>query len=320
MVLKNAYLGVDFVQSFQSMIVKKGIELGIRTLKRRKTFRKKRVEERRRTINSVAQKWMRVPLGCKVEPIQIEEMYAEWISNNQCTADKIILYIHGGAYGYCSTDTHRALAARIMTVSGVKVLLPEYRLAPEHPFPAALEDTLLAYHWLLNQGFQESNIILAGDSAGGGLCVASTLLLRDRNEPLPAAVICLSPWMDLTSTGESYRKNKFKDPYITIELINHMAKQYVGKESLDHPLISPVYADFHGFPPLYIQVGSIELVLSDAVTLAQKAKEADVDVQLTIWKGMWHIFQISRTLPEARQATRDIGQFMKKAFSKKSNP
>lgn len=255
-----------------------------------------------------------MPPNCTVESAQIEGMYCEWISNKQTVKNKVILYLHGGAYGYCSADTHRTLAARIMIESGVKVLLPEYRLAPEHPFPAAPEDTLVIYHWLLDQGYEPSNIIFAGDSAGGGLSVASTLLLRDRNEPLPAAVICLSPWADLTSSGPSYSKNREKDPYLNPELVKVAAQAYAGSESLDHNLISPVFADFSGFPPLYIQVGSIEILLSDAEKLAQQAKLAGVNVTLTVWKGMWHVFQMSQSIPEAKQAVKEISEFVKKTF------
>lgn len=303
------------MQTLKSYFLKKGIKLGVRTLKRRKKLKVTGLEERRQLLNSTAKKWIKMPPNCKVDPFQIEGIYSEWISNNQTAKDKVILYLHGGAYGYCSADTHRTLAARIMCETGVKVLLPEYRLAPEHPFPAAIEDTLVVYHWLLNQGYDSTNIIFAGDSAGGGLSVATALLLKDRNEPLPAAVICLSPWVDLTSSGESYSKNKSKDPYLNVELIKGAALSYAGSESLNHKLISPVFAEFSGFPPLYIQAGSIEILKSDAEKLAQQARLAGVDVTLKIWKGMWHVFQMSRTIPESRQAIKEISDFVKKTFA-----
>lgn len=203
------------------------------------------------------------------------------------------------------------MTARIMIESGVKVLLPEYRLAPEHPFPAAIEDTLTIYRWLLEQGYESSNIIFAGDSAGGGLSVVATLALRNQSEPLPAALVCLSPWVDLTSSGESYRENRKKDPYLVEELVRKTAQAYAADESLDNRLISPVFADFSGFPPMFIQVGSIEILLSDAQLLANKAQQAGVEVHFKVWEGMWHVWQISNKLPEAKKAVKEIGNFVR---------
>ncbi|OLS33674.1 alpha/beta hydrolase [Bacillus sp. MRMR6] len=245
-----------------------------------------------------------------MEKLEIDGIYAEWLSTEQSAADKVILYLHGGAYGYCSADTHRSLAARIMREAGVKVLLPEYRLAPEHPFPAAIEDAVTVYHWLQEQGYQPEDIIFAGDSAGGGLSVSAALMLRDMNEPLPAAIICLSPWVDLTGGGESYSKNKAKDPYLNAELALRAARAYAGNEPLTHPLISPVYADLTGLPPLFIQVGSIEILLSDAEKLAHKAILSGVEVTFTVWKGMWHVFQMSRKMTEAKRAVMEIGIYL----------
>jgi epsilon-lactone hydrolase len=298
--------------SFRSYFFKKGIQAGAKKL----NLKEKDINESRQIIDSFARKLSKLPKNCKVEHIQIEGIYSEWISTNQTEEDKVILYLHGGGYGYCSADTHRSLAARIMIESGVKVLLPEYRLAPEHPFPAAIEDTLTIYRWLLKQGYKSSNIMFAGDSAGGGLSVAATLMLRDLSEPLPAAVICLSPWVDLTSSGESYKENNEIDPYLRKDLVRITAQAYAGGESLDHRLISPVFADLSGFPPLFIQVGSIEILLSDAQLLADRARQAGVEVQLEVWDGMWHVWQISNRLPEAKKATKEIGSFVKEIFNR----
>jgi epsilon-lactone hydrolase len=293
--------------SVSSYVIKQGIKAGAKKLK----LEEKKIEESRQIIESFARKFSKLPKNCKVEKIQIEGIYAEWILNNQTKEDKVILYLHGGGYGYCSADTHRSLAARIMIESGVKVLLPEYRLAPEHPFPAAIEDTLTIYRWLLEQGYESSNIIFAGDSAGGGLSVVATLALRNQSEPLPAALVCLSPWVDLTSSGESYRENRNKDPYLVEELVRKTAQAYAADESLDNRLISPVFADFSGFPPMFIQVGSIEILLSDAQLLANKAQQAGVEVHFKVWEGMWHVWQISNRLPEAKQAVKEIGDFVR---------
>jgi epsilon-lactone hydrolase len=299
--------------SVSSYFIKKGIKAGAKKLK----LEEKEIGESRQLIDSFARKFSRLPKNCKVEPVQIEGIYAEWIFNNQSVEGKVILYLHGGGYGYCSADTHRSLAASIMNESGVRVLLPEYRLAPEHPFPAAIEDTITIYRWLLTQGYDSSNIIFAGDSAGGGLSVAATLVLRDQYEPLPAALVCLSPWVDLTSSGESYRKNSEKDPYLRNDLVRKTAQHYAGGESFDNHLISPVFADLCGLPQMFIQVGSIEILLSDAQLLTAKARQAGVEVQLKIWKGMWHVWQISDRLTEAKQAVKEIGNFIQKTFTLK---
>jgi epsilon-lactone hydrolase len=293
--------------SVRSYFYKKGIKAGAKKLK----LEEKKIEESRQIIDSFARKFSKLPKNCKIEKIQIEGIYAEWILNNQTKEDKVILYLHGGGYGYCSVDTHRSLAARIMKEAGVKVLLPEYRLAPEHPFPAAIEDTLTIYRWLLKQGYESSNIIFAGDSAGGGLSVAATLALRNQSETLPAALVCLSPWVDLTSAGESYRVNNDKDPYLRSDLVRLTAQAYAAGESLDNQLISPVFADLKGFPPMFIQVGSIEILLSDAQLLAENARQAGVEVHLKVWEGMWHVWQISNRLPEAKQAVKEIGDFVR---------
>lgn len=297
--------------SISSYFIKKGIKAGAKKLK----LEEKEAGESRQVIDSFARKFSKLPNGCKVEQIKIEGIYAEWISNNQSVEDKVILYLHGGGYLYCSADTHRTLAARVMIESSVKVLLPEYRLAPEHPFPAAIEDTLTVYRWLLKQGYDSSNIIFAGDSAGGGLSVAATHVLRDQYEPLPAALLCLSPWVDLTSSGNSYRKNSKKDPYLRCDLVQKTAQAYAGDESLDNHLISPVFADLSEFPPLFIQAGSIEILLSDAQMLADKAHQAGVKVHFKVWEGMWHVWQISAGLPEANKAIKEIGNFVKKTFN-----
>lgn len=297
--------------SVSSHFFKKGIKAGAKKLK----LEEKKIEESRKIIDSFARNFSILPKNCKIEETQIEGIYAELISNNQTKEDKVILYLHGGGYGYCSADTHRSLAANIMIESGVKVVLPEYRLAPEHPFPAAIEDTITIYQWLLNQGYKSSNIIFAGDSAGGGLSVAATVALRDQYFPLPAAIVCLSPWVDLTSSGDSYRINSDKDPYLRSDLVRKTAQQYAGGESLDHHLISPVFADLHRFPPMFIQVGSIEILLSDALMLTANAHQAGVDVHFKVWKGMWHVWQISNKLPEAKKAVKEIGEFIKLIFN-----
>lgn len=301
--------------SFRSYLFEKGIKLSVeRAL--RKGISERGLDEKRQMLDTVARKIAKLPKNCKVQKMEIEGLYAEWLISENSSEEKVILYFHGGGYAFCSANTHRPLAASIGKAAGMKVLFPEYRLAPEHPFPAAIEDAVIVYRWLLGQGYDPANIIFAGDSAGGGLSVAATLVLRDQNEPLPRAIVCLSPWVDLTGSGESYRKNKGVDPYLTVQGVKDAALMYSGhKKPLDHPLISPVFADLTGFPPLFIQAGNHEILQSDAQLLAKKARQAGVKVTFKIWDKMWHVWQISGDrLPEAKKAIGEIGDYIKKVF------
>ncbi|MFF2448071.1 alpha/beta hydrolase [Neobacillus sp. NPDC058068] len=299
--------------SFKSYFLEKVIKLTAKSVGG-KSLEKRGIAERRQKLDA-ASKRLRMPENCLVEPLQIEGIYAEWLSYRDSPDDKVILYLHGGGYGYCSVQTHRTLAAGIGKAAGVKVIIPAYRLAPEHPFPAAIEDAVRVYRWLLEQGFHSSQIIFAGDSAGGGLSIATALVLRDQNEPLPAALVCLSPWVDLTSSGQSYQRNGSVDPYLNVDGVRKTARMYAGEEALDHPLISPVFADLAGLPPLFIQVGSHEILQSDAEMLAAAARHAGITVKLKVWNGMWHVWQMSGDfIPEARRAIKEIGDFVKRTF------
>ena len=197
------------------------------------------------------------------------------------------------------------------------MLLLDYRLAPEHPFPAALEDSVRAYKWLINsEGYDPKNIIIAGDSAGGGLAIATLVKLRDQKIPLPAAAVCLSPWTDLALTGDSMKLNLHEDTLISPEGLMFHSRLYLGKTDPKNPFASPLYADFKGLPPLCIQVGSVEVLLDDATRLAKRAREAGVEVQLDIWEDMIHIFQSYAVIaPESIEGINKIGEFIKKIFS-----
>ncbi|OIK10527.1 hypothetical protein BIV60_20745 [Bacillus sp. MUM 116] len=270
------------------------------------------LEEKRRTMDRTSLMWTRVPKNCNVEKVDIEGIKAEWLTNKHVTGERVLLYFHGGAYTYGSADSHRALAGKIGKVTGVKVLLPEYRLVPENPYPAAIEDAVKVYKWLLKKGFDSKNIIVAGDSAGGGLSIALALVLREEGVGCPASIICLSPWVDLTSSGESYTKKVKEDPLFTPHGIKKAAQIYAGDEPLTSPFISPVFADLTGLPPLFIQVGSEELLLSDAKMLAEQARRYNVPVNFKVWQGMWHVWQLTGDLlPEAKKAIKEIGDFVK---------
>ncbi len=227
--------------------------------------------------------------------------------------EKIILQLHGGGYIGAMRNAYRMFAGLYNEVSkGMSVLTIDYRVAPEHPYPAALEDAVAAYQWLLNQGYFGYQIILAGDSAGGGLAMALCHYLNDHKMPLPCGIVAMSPWTDLLASGESYETNFEKDPLFgnTRDSLIYN-KDYVGDHDPMDSYISPLYGDFRGFPPMLIQVGSYEMLLSDSVSVAAKAREQGVKVRLSIYEGMFHIFQMAMLLlPESKKAWVEIGKFI----------
>lgn len=207
-------------------------------------------------------------------------------------------------------NNHRWMASHLGQTADCRVLAVDYRLAPEHPFPAALDDCLTAYRWLLNNGVPPGQIIIAGDSAGGNLTLSTALALGDAGEPLPAGLVCISPMTDFKCAGETFYARK--DPLMTPQFLIRLADHYAGQTPREHPLLSPHYADLRGLPPLLIHVGEDELLLSDATRLADNARAAGVDVRLNVWPGMWHVFQMFVPyLPEAREAIVEIAAFAK---------
>ena len=234
-------------------------------------------------------------------------------SDKEC----VIIYLHGGAYNAGSLKTHRGIAAHIGLVSESPVLFLDYKLAPEYPFPAALEDVFLVYNWLLEQeGIKSSKIIIAGDSAGGGLTLATLIKLRDSNKPLPAAAVCLSPWTDLALTGESIETKANEEIMITKNDLQYAAKIYLRDIDTKNPLASPLYADLEGLPPILLQTGTEEIILDDTLRFAEKAKNAGVDVTTDIWAGLWHVFQIfGNLMPESKKALKKIGGFIREKLS-----
>jgi len=253
-----------------------------------------------------------MPTRMQVTRLPADEIAGEWLHPLLYPyPDRVLLYLHGGGYVIGSCNTHRALAAHIAMESYADLLLQEYRLAPEHPFPAALIDAVTGYRWLLEQGYPPGRIVLAGDSAGGGLVIATLLELREAGLPQPAAAVCISPLTDAESSGESMITNRNRDPWLTPESNRFLLQHYLGGQSPRHPLISPIYAILDGLPPLLIQVGSDEILLSDSLRLAGAARRAGVQVTLRQWSGMWHVFHLmAPALPEAEEAIREIGTFV----------
>ena len=249
------------------------------------------------------------PVTC--EHVSAGGVDAEWISPAHAPEDKAILYFHGGGFRIGSVASHRDLIAQIALASGCCVLAIDYRLAPEYRFPAALDDALTGYDWMLGRGLKPANIAFAGDSAGGNLALAAMLALRERALPLPAAAVLMSPWTDLAATGASYVSRAEADPIHQRSMILALAKNYLGVQDPCDPRVSPLYADLKGLPPLLIQVGDRETVLDDSVVFADKARAAGIDVNLEIWDGMIHVFQMfGAQLPEAHQAIASIAGFL----------
>lgn len=247
-------------------------------------------------------------------PILMEHFPMELLEpKDEIDSGKVVLQLHGGGYIGKMRNAYRAFAGLYSEVGkGIRVLTIDYRVAPENPYPAALEDAFAAYDWLLNNGYCSDRIILAGDSAGGGLSMALCHYLRDHDYELPCGIIAMSPWTDLTSSGESYDTNYEKDPLFgnTRDSLIYN-RDYVGNANGRDPYISPLFGDFTDFPPMLIQVGSYEMLLSDSTAAAAKAKEAGVKVRLSIYEGMFHVFQMSMLLmPESKRAWAEVGKFI----------
>lgn len=247
----------------------------------------------------------------QVEKVTVAGRPAEWVNTPGVARDRALLYLHGGGYVIGSCEAYRDLASRLSHATGLRVLVIEYRLAPEYPFPAALQDAIAAYRWLGACGIKPEDIVVSGDSAGGGLAVATLLSLRDAGDVLPAAAVLLSPWTDLEETGASMTTRAAFDPLVSPKLLVANARHYAGQADRRHPLLSPIYADLDGLPPLLIHVGSDEVLLDDSLRLAERARAAGVEVTLQIWEGMWHVFQLfAATLPEGQQARDQIGDYI----------
>jgi acetyl esterase/lipase len=245
-------------------------------------------------------------------PARANDIPALWVTTPGVDETRVVLYLHGGGYCLGSINTHRDLAQRVSRAAGARVLLIDYRLAPEYPHPAAVEDATAAYRWLLDQGVNPARLVIAGDSAGGGLTVATLVAVRDAGLPLPAAAVCLSPWVDLEGLGESMTSKASVDPMVQVEPLRRLGKHYLGTLDPRTPLAAPLYADLSGLPPLYIQVGTAETLLDDSTRIAERARKAGVTVTLEPWEDMIHVFQaFAVILPEGQQAIDRIGTFVR---------
>ena len=253
-----------------------------------------------------------VPDDVMVTEVSAGGVAAHWLTAPGTDAGRVLLFLHGGGYELGSLRSDGELAARLGRASGMRVLFPEYRLAPEHPFPAGIDDVLSAWHWLRNdQELSARSLAVAGDSAGGGLTVALLVATRDAGEALPAASVLMSPTVDLTSSGPSMTERADQDPISTPAMLRQFASEYLAGADPKTPLASPLFASLSGLPPLLVQVGTADLLLSDSERLAAAATEAGVDVTLEIGDGLPHVYQLMFGTPEAADATERIGKFLR---------
>jgi acetyl esterase/lipase len=253
------------------------------------------------------------PAGVSVETTELGGRPAEWLTPEGAGREAAVLYLHGGGYCSGSLDSHRDLASRIGIASKCAVVTLDYRLGPEHPYPAAVDDALAAYRELLADGIPPERLVVAGDSAGGGLTMALLLALRAEGVPLPAAAVCLSPWVDLTQSAPSYQELAGRDPMVSKEDLDGLADAYLAGTDPRTELASPLLAgDLSGLPPLRIEVGADEVLLDDATRLAERATAAGNDVTLTVWPEMIHVFQAfpGEILPETDLSVAGIGEFV----------
>jgi epsilon-lactone hydrolase len=259
------------------------------------------------------------PELARLEPIEINGVPAEWSTTPDAEATRAVLYLHGGGYMAGSILSHRYVAVEIGRAARARTLALGYRLAPEHPYPAQLEDALVAWQYLLDQGFAPGAIAVGGDSAGAHLTLALLLALRSRGEPLPSCGWLISPWTDLTASGATMRTKAAVDPMIQQPYLLELARAFAGGKDLADPLISPQHADLTGLPPLLIQVGSDETLLDDAVTLAGRAGAAGVAVTLEVWPDMIHAFPMFfPRVAASRQATAGAGTFIERHFDQRA--
>jgi acetyl esterase/lipase len=280
------------------------------------------IDRQRTDVRVMRRRWdllgsfLHTAAGVAVTRAEVAGLAVEWLMPKRVRTPGLLLYLHGGAYVMGSCATHRRLVSHIARSAGIRAVVPEYRLAPEHPFPAALEDSVGLYRTLLRDGHAPREIVIAGDSAGGGLALATLLALRAAGDELPAAACLLSPWLDLAGTGESIATRAGRDPWFDPGDMPMVAAYYCATERLREPLVSPVYADLSSLPPLYIQVGSDEILLSDSTRAADKVRDAGGDVEIEVWPGMWHVFQaFVGQMPESRAAIEGIGDFIRRTLA-----
>ena len=279
-----------------------------KTLLRRLFYKPMSIEEMREKQAGSVKMLGKLPKSISLEKTYIDEIDVEWLVHESASDEKAIIYLHGGGYVSGLLPSYYLLCSSISEVTGARVLIPDYRLAPETPFPAALDDCATAYRWLLKQGISAQNIVVAGDSAGGNLTITLLMKLGESGDPIPAAAACLSPVTDLT---KDHAHPGYKDPLLPPRALRFYTKSYVGDNDPHDPLVSPVFGNLRGLPPLLVHAGEDEILRDDAVRIEELAKAAEVDVRLEIYPRMWHVWQLYLALPQAIQSLDDIAQFLR---------
>jgi monoterpene epsilon-lactone hydrolase len=250
---------------------------------------------------------VRLPVGVAREGVSADGVPCEWLIPLNSPKDQVLFYLHGGGFVMGLTHLHLHMAAYLAQKMGVRVLMVDYRVAPEYPFPVPLDDCVIAYRWLMKQSISAQNTVMAGDSAGGNLTITTLMKLRDSGDPLPAAAACLSPVGDMTDRTDLF--SELYDALLHPRAARTYNKSYVAHNDARDPLISPAFGDWRGLPPLLVHAGDDEILRDDAVRIAELAKAAGVDVRLEIYPRMWHVWQLHLTLPQAVQSLDDIAQF-----------
>jgi acetyl esterase/lipase len=269
------------------------------------------VEELRRQFNYLTGRFGPIPKGAAFEPVALGPVKGEWVRVEGAAAHRIILYFHGGGYVSGGPENYRPLIARLCGAAQANAFSVAYRLAPDFAFPAGLRDGIDAYRHLLQSGVSASQIVLAGDGAGGGLVFACLLAIRNAGLGMPAGAIAMSPWADLSLTGWSLLQNARKDAALSWELLFMSARHYLKKQSPTDPYASPIYGPFRDFPPIMVHAGSLEILRDDASRIGDRAAEANVPVSVEIYDGMQHLFQASAYMPEAKVSLNRLGQFIR---------
>jgi monoterpene epsilon-lactone hydrolase len=293
-------------------IIDIGIEKLMQTLRERGLPDGLSLDERRARMEDIGTRFP-APQSASINPVKIAERPAEWVCDPDTDDGRVMLYVHGGGYVQGSLASHRNLVFEIARSMKGKVLNLDYRLAPEHPFPAAVEDTVNAWAELLEMGIDPKKASFGGDSAGGGLVIAALVSARDKGLPMPSCACCISPWTDLVGSGRTMDTKALEDPMVNRAALKFFSDFYADKEDKSHPLISPLFANLAGLPPLLIQVGTAETLLDDSRRLATRARYAGVDVSYAEWEGMphiWHIF--APLLEKSRKAIIELGEFVER--------
>lgn len=295
--------------SFKSYLLKAGLHW----MKAKRKGEPFTLQEGRIWLEKAGRRFPPIP-NTKITQIAAHGIPGEWVTTPVSSNDKVLLFFHGGAYAAGSLHSHRGMVSRLAESTQAKALAIDYRLAPEHPFPAGLDDAVTSYRWLLKQ-VEASQIILAGDSAGGGMALATLLKLKEDNITLPAAAVLMCPWLDLHNNDPAIDKIAPKDPVLYKSGLNRAAQMYAQGQDLKNPYISPLFGNLEGLPPMLVQVASHDMISRDGIALAEKIKAVGGKVQLENWKQMvhvWHFF--GEKLPEATQAIQQIGQFAQQTW------